>query len=416
MTAARAAARTAARAAARAAAGAAARAGTRLLPALTTAALALALVGCSGSHGPAPTPSIRPLAWTAVPLPHGDEPLALAASTAAAVVGAASPTGPTLYSLAPDGRTLAAVPLSPHSTYAYPAHWAHLAVDGRHVVGVGRATGGAHGLPRWTVWDGSTSGVQERPQPFETFGGPRAGGLAAIATGAGRDVAVGAWDDSGPGLDGAVWVRTAARWERLPSSGTPLSSTPTDLAQVASVGLTGAPGEPPVVVVAGATTDLSGSAPSQHPVAWTSRGPGGPWQRHRLAARTSAARVTGTTCDGSGCWLVGTDGDVAALWRLTARSTPGRPRPDVTVERVPLPGALAEASVTGTLTALDGATLWVLVTGRSGAALVGRDGAGRWSVWAAPPGDVQSLAARSGHLAVVTATGGSRRLLVAAAR
>ena len=242
----------------------------------------------------------------------------------------------------------------------------------------------------------STTGVQERPQPFETFGGPRAGGLAAVATGAGRDVVVGAWDDGGPGLDGAVWLRSAGRWDRLPGGGTALASTSTDLVQVASVGLTGTSGDPPTVVVAGAATDLSGSAPSQRPVAWTSRDPRGPWQRHDLPATTSAARVTGSTCDRTGCWLGGTDGDVAALWRLTARSAPSPEGPDVAdpdvvVDRVPLPGTVATTSATGALTALDGATLWVVVRGHSMAALVRRDGAGTWSVWAAtcrrgPPG------------------------------
>ena len=406
------------------------RATTRLLPAVTAtlvalAALAGALAGCSGSQGPAPAPTARPLAWSPVPLPRGDVPLTLATSAAspgAVIVGATSSTGPALWSVGADGRSLVAVPLSPHSTYAHPARWAYLAVDGQHVVGVGRATGGAHGLPRWTVWDGSTTGVQERPQPFETFGGPRAGGLAAVATGAGRDVVVGAWDDGGPGLDGAVWLRSAGRWDRLPGGGTALASTSTDLVQVASVGLTGTSGDPPTVVVAGAATDLSGSAPSQRPVAWTSRDPRGPWQRHDLPATTSAARVTGSTCDRTGCWLGGTDGDVAALWRLSARSAPPPEGPDVAdpdvvVERVPLPGTVATTSATGALTALDGATLWVVVRGHSGAALVRRDGAGTWSVWAAPTGDVQALAARSGHLAVVVrAAGGTRRVLVAAVR
>ncbi|MFC8504527.1 hypothetical protein ACFUC1_19395 [Pedococcus sp. NPDC057267] len=392
----------------------------RLLAAVTAAAAlaapAAGLAGCSGSPAPEPAPTARPLTWTPVPLPRGNVPLTLADSTSAVVVGATASTGPTLWSLGPDGRTVASVPLSPHSTYAFPARWAYLAVDGQHVVGVGRAIGGAHGLPRWTVWDGSTSGVQERPQPFETFGGPRAGGLAGVATGAGRDVAVGAWDDGGPGLDGAVWLRTSGRWDRLPSAGTPLASTSTDLVQVASVGLTGPPGDAPVVVVAGATTDLSGSAPAQRPVAWTSPDPRGPWQRHDLPATTAAARATGSTCDVTGCWLVGTDGDVAALWHLTDGSGPAGGGRGVAVERVPLPGTVAGTPSTGALVALDGATTWVVVRGHSAAALVHRDGAGTWSVWTAPPGDVQALSARSGHLAVVAAAGGTRRLLVAAAR
>lgn len=393
------------------------RATTRLLRALTAATLGMAVVGCSGDTAAGPAPTVRPLAWTPVPVPRGDEPVALAASAGAVVVGATSSTGPAVYSVGLDGGTLAAVPLTPRSTYAHSARWASLAVDGQHVVGVGRATGGAHGLPRWTVWDGSTSGVQERPQPFETFGGPRAGGLAAAATGGGRDVVVGAWDDGGPGLDGAVWLRTApGQWDRLPGAGTPLASTSTDLVQVASVGLTGTPGDPPSVVVAGASTDLSGPAPSQHPVAWTSQDPRGPWERHDLPATTSAARATGSACDGTGCWLVGTDGEHAALWRLTARSAGSPEGQDVAVAAVSLPGSLAGTPATGALAAVDGASLWVLVRGHFGASLVRRDGTGRWSAWAAPPGDVQALAVRGAHLSVVTAAEGTRRLLVSAGR
>ena len=388
-------------------------AATWLLPAVTAASLAVAVVGCSGNQGPPPAPTPRPLAWAPVPLPRGDEPLTLAASADAAVVGATSSTGPSLWSVGLDGRTLAAVPLTPRSTYAHSAHWASLAVDGQHVVGVGRATGGAHGLPRWTVWDGSASGVHERPQPFETFGGPRAGGLAAVATGAGRDVVVGAWDDGGPGLDGSLWLRASqGRWDRLPSTGTSLASSSTDLVQVATVGLTGGPGGPATVVVAGATTDLSGPTLSQQPVAWTSPDPRGPWERHDLPATTSAARATGSACDASGCWLVGTDGDAAALWRLTAPSTRPRDASTSVVARVPLPGTVASSSATGALPALGGAGLWVLVRGHRGA-LVHRDTAGTWSAWAAPPGDVQALAAWGGHLAVVTSDGRTRRLLVA---
>lgn len=390
------------------------RATTRLLRAFIAATVGVAVVGCSGGAAPGPAPTVQPLAWTPVPLPRGDEPVALAASAGAVVVGATSSTGPALYAMGLDGRTLTAVPLTTRSTYAHSARWASLAVGGQHVVGVGRATGGAHGLPRWTVWDGSTSSVQERPQPFETFGGPRAGGLAAAATGAGRDVVVGAWDDGGPGLDGAVWLRSAhGQWDRLPGAGTPLASTATDLVQVAAVGLTGRPGGPSTVVVAGATTDLSGPTPSQRPAAWMSPDPHGPWERHDLPATTSAARATGSACDATGCWLVGTDGDVAALWRLTAPPAGPRGGPAVAPTRVPLPATVAGTSAAGALPALDGAGLWVLVRGHRGAVLVRRDAAGTWSAWAAPPGDVQALSARNGHLAVVTAAGGKRRLLVA---
>lgn len=397
------------------------RAATPLLAVSTAVASAVAVVGCSGSPGPAPAPTpsppaVQPLDWAPVPMPRGDTPLTVAASAGALVVGATSATGPSLYWAQPDARTLAAVPLSPHSTYAFSARWAHLAVDGRHVVAVGRATGGAHGLPRWTVWDGSTSGVQERPQPFETFGGPRAGGVAAVATRGGRDVAVGSWDDGGPGLDGTVWLRTGGRWDRSTAARTPLASTSGDLVQAATVGLAGTAGTPTTIVVAGATTDLSGAAPSQHPVAWTSRDPRGPWERHDLPAATSATRATGRACDDTGCWLVGTDGDAAALWRLTTPSAPSREAADVVVARVPLPGSVARTSATGLRAALDGPALWVLVRSDRGTALVRRDAAGNWSAWAAPPGDVRALAARSGQLAVVTTAGGTNRLLVAAVR
>lgn len=67
------------------------------------------------------------------------------------------------------------VPLQAISGYAPQARWQAMAAAAGDVVALGGARGGAHGNVRWTVWHGSTAGLVEQPQTFETFGVSRPG-------------------------------------------------------------------------------------------------------------------------------------------------------------------------------------------------------------------------------------------------
>ena len=178
-----------------------------------------AAVACSHGPGPVPTPSPRPMHWAAVNLPSGALPLLVRSGEGVVLVATRTGERASMYRVAVPGAGVPTpVDLEAHSVYAPVARWVDLAVDRSRVLAVGRASGGAHGLPRWTVWAGTPERLVEEPQPFETFGGPRSGELAAV--GLGREAVVACtWDDGGPSLDARVWTRVSpSSWDRLPAS------------------------------------------------------------------------------------------------------------------------------------------------------------------------------------------------------
>ena len=68
-----------------------------------------------------------------------------------------------------------------------------------------------------TTWSGSTSGVRELPQSFETFGGWGAGALNALVRTPGGEMIVGSWEGR-TGLDISVWTPKGRRWVRQPTT------------------------------------------------------------------------------------------------------------------------------------------------------------------------------------------------------
>src|SRR5262249_44188315 len=110
--------------------------------------------------------------WTRVDLAAGEQPVRLMPMGGRVVVGGPAPRappGPRLVTRSADG-TLTPVPLTPKSPYAYEAVWLSMATDGSRLVAIGGAPGGAHSNTRWTVWTGTTAGLVEQPQGFNTFG------------------------------------------------------------------------------------------------------------------------------------------------------------------------------------------------------------------------------------------------------
>ncbi len=368
---------------------------------MALAAVAVAVTGASGCTGTPetdPTTPTRQLEWQAVRLPNGAEPTSLASAGDMLVVGGRLGQAPQLFALS-DDLAVREVELVGHGAYAATADWVDLAVDGSQVLALGRATGGAHGLPRWTVWSGSTTKVEEHPQPFETFSGPRSGGLAGVALGAGRGLVLGSWDDGGPGLDAAVWEVSGTTWRRTGVTSKTLASTATRLVQPAAAAVTSAG-----AYLVGSTTELGGNQVVLDASAWTAPDPEGPWTRVALPATTTSSRATGLSCDRIGCWVVGLDGDTVALWRLDHAGA----RPVILPRGAPSsPGRVAAVATASGQT-------WVATSTDDGRSqLLRRDATGSWTVFDGPVGQPLRLGLWGHRIGLVSTAGGTSRLTVA---
>jgi hypothetical protein len=364
------------------------------------AAIALAVTGpsaCTGVPAPGPTTTRLELAWQAVRLPDGAEPTSLVGADRTVVVAGQSDGAPRMFVLT-DDLAVRRVDLVGHGVYAATAELVDLAVDGPEVLALGRATGGAHGLPRWTLWSGSTERVEEHPQPFETFGGPRSGGLAGVALGSGSALVVGAWDDGGPGLDAALWDASGTTWARRGMASRALASTATRLVQPAAAAVTSSG-----VYLVGSTTDLGGGQVVLGATAWTAPHPDGPWARVDLPATTTSARASGLSCDGAGCWVVGLDGDTVALWRLD----------EAGARRVILPRDVPSSPGRVAAVAAVSGQVWVATSTDDRSQLLRRDVSGSWTLFDGPAGQPARLALWGHRVGLVSVSGDTSRLAVA---
>jgi hypothetical protein len=213
------------------------------------------------------------------------------------------------------------VPLTPTSAYADGAGWLSVATAGDRITAIAGQRGGAHGNVRWTVWSGTTRGVTEIEQPFETFGGHEMGQLVGVAYVGDEPVVVGSWQSAEAGFDVAIWrVDGSGHWHRTPSTGTDLASTRTVLVQPAAV----AGGDRLVVV--GQLNDLV--AGRTKAAAWVLDGTR--WTTVTLPTDASAAGAEAVSCDHAGCSIAGrADGrlvawDLAPDRRVTERSLAAR--------------------------------------------------------------------------------------------
>ncbi len=331
---------------------------------MLTALAVITLPACSSSKPPADGPSTGPdVSWTAVDLPAGEEPVTLTPIGADLLVGLRRPAArvkPHLLVLAASGRRTD-VPLTPQSPYAYEARWHSVATDGTRIVAIGGAPGGAHSNTRWTTWTGTTAGLTEKPQGFNTFGGWGAGQLvAAVMTPAGTAIA-GSWGSAKAGLDAAVWLPSGDRWVRQSSAGTALEST-----QQLQVGARAGTSAGAGIVLAGSQLRLAPGVVEQHAMILRSTTLNSGWRRLELPegggrSEAVAARCAATTCDVSGY----VDGHLA-LWRLDgsgATRLPGVPGIPVTDKDV-LPAPFETGGRTVQLVS-DGGKLEVL-TARDG--------------------------------------------------
>lgn len=109
--------------------------------------------------------------WRAVRLDA--EPQATTAVTGGGLI--VGTPGPGL--MGPAGR----IAVRPATTYGREAAWVCLAGSTERLAGIGMKRGGGHGNPRWSLFLGSPTALNERPQEFEVFDGWGAGQLIGVA-------------------------------------------------------------------------------------------------------------------------------------------------------------------------------------------------------------------------------------------
>lgn len=340
----------------------------------------------TGSAGPV-------LSWSVVPLPTGVEPLTLTAMGERLLVGglaAGTPPAPRMLMLDSAG-TVSEVPLTPHSGYAFEARWQSVASDGTRVIAIGAANGGAHSNSRWTTWSGTTAGIEELPQSFDTFGGWGAGDLVdAVITSAGNAL-VGTWGGARAGLDGAVWLLSGRVWTRQDPAGTAIQSTPELL-----VGPRSATPDEAGILIAGSALNLAPGSVVQHAALWRSTALNSGWHRLDLPAPGKSSEAVSARCSGDHCIIAGRVDGSLAMWDLTgdtATRLPGVPAVAVR-DSDPMPDPLIIGGHLVQLTATHGHSVTLT-----------RDGS-RWSVSSGPDG-APTTAALVGHHLYVTVTHGS---------
>lgn len=328
-------------------------------------------------------PAPEPLAWVQVPLPAGSVASSLTSTGVGLLVGGRGSAGgwhPVLLAVGADDR-VRAVPLRPHSPYAEVADLVSAATDGRRVVALGAAHGGAHANVRWTVWSGTVEdGLDDRPQLFETFGGQSAGSLLDVVwTADAGPVIAGSWVESAHGLDAAIWTSRGSRWQRQPSRGTPLVNTAT--LQVAP---RAAAAHGSALLLSGSTIGADEGEVRQRAAVWRRPGADRPWALLPLPGTGSAGEARSIRC-AAACWASGQVDGSLALWRLD-------PEP---VRETGLPAVAVDADGAGARTVLpDGAGPGVLASA-AGTTVLTLQTDRRWRTFAGPDGDLLDAATAS---------------------
>jgi hypothetical protein len=335
-------------------------------------------------------------------LPLDVEPLTLTAAGTQLLVGGRAANGrvkPRLLRIAPNG-SMGEVRLTPHSPYAFEARWQSIASDGNRIIAVGGAPGGAHSNTRWTTWVGTTAGVAEFPQPFDTFGGWDAGDvIGPVLTRSGPAIA-GSWAGAKSGLDAAVWLPVGERWVRRPSAGSALESTTQLLVGPRSATSAGAG-----MMLPGSAVHLTGGTVRQSAALWRSERVSGGWARVDLPDSGTTSEAVSARCTEQNCVLAGYVDDVLALWQVSqsaATRVPDLPRVALN-PRSPIPAPLAAGrrlmevvSAGPDVVVLDGVDRhWTLSRGPVGSAtssalaggwvyVIAKPAAGRAGLWRFP--------------------------------
>jgi hypothetical protein len=288
----------------------------RLAAAAALTAAALILTACNDSKGSTPSP----VAWTKVDV--GAEPVVLTEHGDQLLVGLrdrGAKVVPQLVVLDGDQRKTVSVKPSPKSPYAFEAIWYSIAYDGKRLLALGGAAGGAHSNTRWTVWTGSIdAGLIEHPQTFETFGGQTAGQLySAVITPTGQAL-LGSWGGVQTGNDAAVWLPNGNTWIRQNPAKTALQSTPSLLVG-GSYGTTLGQG----ILLVGSQVRLAPNVVAQEAAVWRSTKLNQGWSRMALPEPGDRSQAITATCTTS-CVISGYVDGRLALWQLDNAGTAKR--------------------------------------------------------------------------------------------
>lgn len=313
----------------------------RLRPGLVATVVLVATSSLVGCTDPVAADDSTRLAWRRVHLPDDREPSVLAHGTGEDVLVASdgSVDGKTPPRLLRYGHNVwEPVHVRTDSFYGRRTMWHDLARSRHHLYGFGGRSGGAHGIPRWTAWSGHLDGdpdLREQPQEFETFGGPKGGGLTAVVAGASiAPTLIGSRvSDSGAGLDVAMWRLRGQTWVRGSSRGTPLAATDEQQPSAHDADSWG-----DRIVIAGSVTSF-GAGVRTHPVAWLTAGPEGEWMQIDLpSASDDLAEAQSVSCAPERrCLVVGHDSDRLVAWWIASNGTPSSIEvPDVRLGRGPL--------------------------------------------------------------------------------
>ncbi|MEU4197801.1 hypothetical protein AB0E69_38305 [Kribbella sp. NPDC026611] len=275
------------------------------------AILIATLAACSNSKPPAPAP----VAWSKVEV-GAAEPVTLTAYKAQLLIGLrhrGAKVVPELVML--DGAKRSTIPVTPNkaSPYAFEAIWYSIAYDGKKLLALGGAAGGAHGNTRWTVWTGTTQGLIEHPQDFFTFGGQTAGDLfSAVITPSGEAL-LGSWGGVATGNDAMVWLpQPDGKWTRQDPTKTALQSTPNLLV---GPGFGTTLGDS--IVVAGSQVRLAPNVVAQEAAVWRSTKLNQGWSRIPLPDPGDRSQANTATC-ATDCVISGYVDGKLAIWQLDA--------------------------------------------------------------------------------------------------
>ncbi len=280
----------------------------RVIAAVVLAASALTACTSKNENQPAqPT-----ISWEKVDV--GAEPVALAEHAGQILVGVkhkGAKVVPGVVVLNGSERKTVTVRPSASSPYSFEAIWYSIAWDGKRVLGLGGASGGAHGNVRWTVWTGSVdSGLQEHPQTFDTFNGLSAGQMtSAVLTPAGEAL-TGSWEGVVTGLDAAVWLPQANnKWLKQDSAKTPLQNTKNLL-----VGTGYGTGYGEGLVLTGSQVRLEPNVVQQGAAIWRSEKLAQGWTRVELPDPGERSQANTATCADT-CVISGFVENKLAIWR-----------------------------------------------------------------------------------------------------
>jgi hypothetical protein len=287
---------------------------------LATVAIILATLSACSDDKPA---GPAPVAWSKVDVGPA-EPVKLTAHDDQLLIGLRhrdAEVVPELQLLEGGQRKPIRVTPNPASPYAAEAIWYSIAYDGKQLLALGGASGGAHSNTRWTVWSGTLqTGLVERPQNFWTFGGQTAGDLySAVITPSGRAL-LGSWGGVQTGNDAMVWLPDATEtWSRQDPTKTALQSTPSLLV---GGGYGTTLGES--ILIVGSQVRLAPNVVAQEAAVWRSAKLNQGWTRIVMPEPGNRSQANTASCTTASCTISGYVDGKLAMWQLDASGTAKR--------------------------------------------------------------------------------------------